>query len=167
MPVAVPSPGPPTGVTAGMMLRPQDVGSGYTAETASGGDWTFEFNAAVLGCRRGARPDAVAERNRTLRKGRPQAETFVNQETSRYADDEAAQYLNEIRSRAQSCAPVTVAAQGFAGDESLLVVFDHGGGNLAKIVLVRVGDVLTEIYSKPGRSDAASRELGRKAAARL
>lgn len=150
-----------------MMLRPQDVGSGYTAEAASGGDWTFEFNAAVLGCRRGTRPDALAERNRTLRKGKPQAENFVNQETSRYSGDEAAEYLSELKSRAASCAPVTVAAQGFAGDESLLVVFDHGGGSLAKIVLVRVGDVLTEIYAKPVRSDAASRELGRKAAARL
>jgi hypothetical protein len=150
-----------------MMLRPQDVGSGYTAEAASGGDWTFEFNAAVLGCRRGTRPDALAERNRTLRKGRPQAENFVNQETSRYSGDEAADYLNEIKGRVAGCAQATVAAQGFAGDESLLVVFDHGGGNLAKIVLVRVGDVLTEIYAKPVRSDAASRELGRKAAARL
>jgi hypothetical protein len=34
-------------------------------------------------------------------------------------------------------------------------------------VLVREGDVLTELYSKPVRSDSAGRELGRKAAARF
>jgi hypothetical protein len=32
---------------------------------------------------------------------------------------------------------------------------------------VRKGDVLTEIFSKPTRSDSANRELGRKAAARF
>jgi hypothetical protein len=173
---SVPSPPPsvtPSGITAAMMLQPQDVGSGYTAAAGSEGDWTFEFNASVLGCPRGTRPDAVSERGRTLRKGKPQDENFVLQHTARYAAGSAAQYLDEIRDRVASCSPyrdaqsVRIAAEGFAGDESLLVIFKHEGGSVARNVLVRKGDVLTQIYTKPTRSDSASRELGRKAAARL
>jgi hypothetical protein len=117
-------------------------------------------------------PDPVAERERKLRKGQPQADTFVNQHTGRYAAGEAAEYLNDIRERVSSCSPddgraVRIAAEGFAGDEALLVDFDYGGGYRSKTVLVREGDVLTEIFSKPTRSDSANRELGRKAAARF
>lgn len=163
---------PVTGITSAMMLRPQDVGSGYTVVPTSGGDWTFEFNASALSCPRGSKPNTVAERERTLRKGEPQDENFVIQHTGRYVAGKAAQYLDDIRERVTSCSPregqsVRIAAQGFAGDESVLVVFDHGGGFLAKILLVRKGDVLTEIYTKPTRSDAANRELGRKAASRF
>jgi hypothetical protein len=155
-----------------MLLRPQDVGSGYTATAAGEGDWTFEFNAAVLDCPRGTRPEPVAERGRALHKGQPQDDTFVVQHLGRYPAGQAARYLDRIRERVSACSPdnersVRVAAEGFAGDEALLVVFDHGGGSLAKLVLVREGDLLTEIYSKPERSDSASRELGRKAAARF
>jgi hypothetical protein len=155
-----------------MMLRPQDAGSGYTVVSAAGGDWTFEFNTSALDCPRGSKPDAITERERTLRKGEPQDENLVIQHTGRYAAGEAARYLDGIRERVSSCSPsqgqsVRIAAQGFAGDESVLVVFDHGGGFLAKILVVRKGDVLTEVYTKPARSDAANRELGRKAAALL
>jgi hypothetical protein len=156
-----------------MMLRPQDVGTGYAVVAVpKAGDWTFEFNAAALDCPRGSVPDPVAERERKLRKGQPQDENFVNQHTGRYAAGAAARYLDGIRDRVSACSPpegrsVRIAAQGFAGDEALLVVFDHGGGFLAKIVLVRKGDVLTEIWSKPSRTDSASRDLGRKAAARF
>ena len=163
---------PVTGVTSAMMLRPQDAGSGYRVVAASEGDWIFEFNAAVLDCPRGTRPEPAAERERALRKGEPQDENFVLQHTGRYAPGRAAQYLDGIRERVSSCSPgegrsVRIAAEGFAGDESVLVVFDHGGGFLAKNVLVRKGDVLTEVYTKPARSDAANRELGRRAAARF
>lgn len=163
---------PVTGITSAMMLRPQDVGSGYTVVTPSDGDWTFEFSASVLGCPRGSRPDPVAERERALRKGAPQDEDFVLQHTGRYARGEAARYLDDVRERVSSCPPdgqrsVRVAADGFAGDEAVLVVFDLGDGFLARTVLVRKGDVLTEIFGKPARSDSASRALGRKAAARF
>lgn len=67
-----PSAPPAGGVTSAMMLRPQDVGSGYTVVSAAGGDWTFEFNASALDCPRGSKPDAITERERTLRKGEPQ-----------------------------------------------------------------------------------------------
>jgi hypothetical protein len=162
----------PTGVSSAMMLRPQDVGSGYVVKPGAGGDWTFEFGALALGCRQVATPGPVAELGRTLRKGQPQDENFVLQRTRRYGPNGAEVYLMLVRKQVSSCSPdagrsVRIAAQGFAGDESVLVVFDHGGGQLAKHVLVRKGDVLTEIFSKPGRSDSASLELGRKAAARI
>jgi hypothetical protein len=167
-----PSPPPVTDITAAMMLRPQDVGSGYTANTAENGDWTFEFNASVLDCPRGTRPEPVDEHWRALRKGRPQDENLVAQHLARYSAGAAARYLDRIRERVSACSPsdersVRIAAEGFAGDDAVLVVFDHGGGSLAKIVLVREGDLLTEIYSKPVRSDSACRELGRNAAARF
>jgi len=164
-----------TDLTSAMMLQPRDVGSGYTV---SGGDftfefdWTFEFGLSALGCPRSARPARVTERERELRKGQPQDETFVLQHTLLSTEAKATKYLADVRTRVSACErasgqSVRIAAQGFAGDDSVLVVFDHGGGNIAKTVLVRKGGVLTEIFSKPGRSDSASRELGRKAAARL
>ncbi|RSM63970.1 hypothetical protein DMB66_21815 [Actinoplanes sp. ATCC 53533] len=164
-----------TDLTSAMMLQPRDVGSGYTV---SGGDftfdfdWTFEFGLSALGCSRSARPARVAERERELRKGQPQDETFVLQHTLLSTEAKVTKYLADVRTRVSACEPasgqsVRIAAQGFAGDDSVLVVFDHGAGNIAKTVLVRKGGVLTEIFSKPGRSDSASRELGRKAVARL
>jgi hypothetical protein len=161
-----------TGITSAMMLRPSDVGAGY-AEVATGdGDWTFEFNASVFNCPSGFDPDPVAERQRDFRKGQPQDENTVIQHTGRYPSGQAARYLDGIRQRVSSCTPtgsqsVSIAAEGFAGDEAVLVVFDHGGGALSKNVLVRKGDVLTEIWSKQTRSDSANRELGRNAAARF
>jgi hypothetical protein len=161
-----------TGITPAMMLRPQDAGSGYVVASGTDGDWSFEFNASVFGCPRGSKPSPESDRSRALRKGQPQDETYVLQHTGRYSPGEAAGYLDQIRSRVSSCdagagRSVRIAAQGFAGDQSLLVVFDHGGGFLTRTILVREGDVLTEIFTKPTRGDQASRELGRKAAARL
>jgi len=163
---------PVTAITPAMMLRPQDVGSGYRVVANTDGDWTFEFSAAALGCPRGVTPEPVAERERTLRKGQPQDDTFVIQHTGRYAAGAAARYLDEIRERVSSCSPagersVRVAAEGFAGDEAVLVVFDLEGGYVSKTLLVREGDVLTEIFTKPTRSDSATRELGRRAADRF
>jgi hypothetical protein len=161
-----------TGITPAMMLRPQDAGSGYAVASGTDGDWSFEFNASVFGCPRGAKPSPESERSRALRKGKPQDETYVLQHTGRYQPGDAAGYLDEIRSRVSSCdagagRSVRIAAQGFAGDESLLVVFDHGGGFRTRTILVREGDILTEIFTKPTRGDQASRDLGRKAAARF
>ncbi|GAA3352020.1 hypothetical protein GCM10020358_84420 [Amorphoplanes nipponensis] len=131
------------------------MGSGYTVAPGSGGDWTFEFNASALGCPRGGKPDPVSERERTLRKGEPQDEDFVLQHTGRYAAGKAARYLDGVRERVSSCSPregqsVRIAAQDFAGEESVLVVFDHGGGSLARILLVRKG----------GRADRGVHQAG-------
>lgn len=164
-----------TDVTSAMMLQPRDVGSGYTVsgdDFTFEFDWTLEFGLSALDCPRSVRLARVAERQRELRKGQPQAENFVLQHTLLSTEAQATKYLVAVRKRVSACEPasgrsVRIVDQGFAGDDSILVVFDHGGGNIAKTVLVREGGVLTEIFSKPGRSDSASRELGRKAAARF
>ncbi|MBM2614372.1 hypothetical protein JIG36_02220 [Actinoplanes sp. LDG1-06] len=161
---------PPTDVTAEMMLQPSDVGSGYAVENGElDGDWTFEFNAGALGCPSLPKPEAVAGMDRILRKG---PEQFVLQQTTLFTRGGAGTYLDGVRDRVGSCTPpagqsVRIVSRDFAGAESLLIVFDHGGGSRAKIVLVRTGDLLTEIFSKPDPSESVSRSLGSKAAARL
>lgn len=163
----------PAGVSSAMMLRPQDVGSGYVVKPGAGGDWTFESSVPALGCGGFGTAGPAAELGRTLRKGKPQDENFVLQRTRRYDVPLGAdKYMAMVRKQVVSCSPdggrsVRIAASGFAGDFSVLVVVDHGGGQLAKHVIVRKGGVVTEIFSKPGRSDSASIELGRKAAARI
>ena len=154
--------------------KPRDVGFGYVASstTIGEGDWIFEAGATNLGCPQGWKPSPESERARALRKGKPQDDTFVLQHTGRYPPGAAADYLDEIRSRVAACRPrpgtsVRIAAQGFAGQQSLLVVFDYGEGSVSKHIFVREGDVLTEIFAKPARSDQASRQLGRRAAARF
>ena len=122
----------------------------------------------MAGCPSGTKPSPVAERYRAFRNG---PENLVVQHTGRYTGDKAATYLDAIRERLDDCKPmnggaVRVAASGFAGDQSLLVVFNIGGAE-ARSLLVREGDVLTEVFAKPVRGDAALKELGSRAAARL
>ncbi|MEV6598380.1 hypothetical protein AB0M36_16095 [Actinoplanes sp. NPDC051346] len=59
-----------------------------------------------------------------------------------------------------------MTAEGFAGDDALLVEIDFGD-SVSKTVLVRKGDVGTEVYRKPVACDSAIRALGVKAASRL
>ncbi|MBL7259647.1 hypothetical protein [Paractinoplanes lichenicola] len=161
---------PSSDITRAMMLQPADVGPGYLPADGTGdGDWSFEFNAAALGCPAGSRPEAIDGRERALRKGR---EVYVLQETTRFTEGGASAYLGGVRERVSNCkAPagqsVRIASQHFAGDESLLVVFHYGDDYLTQIVLVRKGDVLTEIFSKPNPDESVSRSLGQKAAARF
>ncbi|GAB2605435.1 hypothetical protein Aab01nite_00060 [Paractinoplanes abujensis] len=161
---------PAADLTPAMMLQPADVGPGYLPADGSGdGDWGFEFNAAALGCPAGSKPDAIAGRERALRKG---PDVYVLQETTRFTDGGAGAYLDGVRERVSNCETpagqsVRIAGRNFAGDESLLVVFRYGDDFVTQIVLVREGEVLTEIFSEPNPDESVSRSLGRKAAARL
>ncbi|MFI5496933.1 hypothetical protein [Actinoplanes sp. NPDC051859] len=162
---------PITKITPAMMLQPEDVGTGYTMGTEAGGDWTYEFGASNLQCPRTEWRKPIEERGRSFH-GDPAKGASVLQQTRLHEKGAAARYLASVRSKVAACSPpggqtVHIAAEGFAGDESLLVVFTQYGGYVAKNILVRKGDVLTEIGSKPSRSDKASLALAAKAAARF
>ncbi|WP_143162959.1 hypothetical protein [Couchioplanes caeruleus] len=169
------SPPPITEITSAMMLQPQDVGSGFTVLPPSDyhGDWIFEAGANSQGCSvDGFRPKMVSQRWRSLRNDDEQDSMYVEQRTVLYLKGHAAKYLQDIRRRIPDCpqdrsSPMEITAEGFAGDDALMVASDNGDGSISKRVLVRKGDVLTDIWRKKAPSDSAMRELARKAAARL
>lgn len=170
-----PSSAEPTAIVDALFLQPGDVGTGYRVVTGGlgSGDWTFEFSTSALGCPQPASiPPPIVRRDRSLNRGTPQAEDTLAQYVARYRPGDAARYLDQVRARVSACQPgsgqsIKIGAQRFAGQDSLLIQVDFGGGSTATLVLVRQGDLLTEFFAKPERSSAASQDLGRKAARRL
>jgi hypothetical protein len=158
-----------------MFLQPEDLGPGYAAvgNYHGSGDWTFEFDSSVLGCPPSQDfPTPIAIRERALSRGPMEADDFITQYVASHRPGEATRYLDEIRARTAACRPrnagsIAVAAQRFAGEDSLLIEIDFGGGVTTKLVLVRQGDLLTEFFGRPERGRAESEALGRTAAARL
>jgi hypothetical protein len=61
---------------------------------------------------------------------------------------------------------VDLAAERFAGDDALLVDFDIEGVS-SRYVVVRRGEMVALIWTKGSLLDADTKDLGRKAAARL
>lgn len=165
-----------TTITDALFLQPGDVGPGYRQVFGGqgSGDWTFEFSTSVLRCQPPAStgPQPITRRDQTLSRGTPQAEDSLTQYVARYRPGDAARYLDQIRTRVSACEPgsgksIKVGAQRFAGQDALLIEVNYGAGFTTKHVLVRQGDLLTEVFTKPEPSSAAAQELGRKAALRL
>jgi hypothetical protein len=171
------SPSPATAMTIGnaLFLQPSDVGPGYRVVSGqeASGDWIFEFSASALGCQAsGLAQSPNTTRVRTLSRGTPQAEDALTQYVARYRSGDAAQYLDRVRAQVNACTPATgqsikIGAQHFAGQDALLIEVNYGDGVTTKHVVIRQGDLLTEFFTKPERSSAAAKELGRKAAHRL
>jgi hypothetical protein len=165
----------PTALVNELFLQPSDVGSGYQVVSPDGGsgDWTFEFSAAAIRCQKSASyPNQLVRRDWLLTRGAPTDDDGVSQYVTRYRSGDAARYFTLVRSVVAGCNPgagksMTIVAQRFAGQDALLVEVNYGEGNTAKHILVRQGDLVTQIYAKQDRSRAASQDLGKKAAARL
>jgi hypothetical protein len=112
----------------------------------------------------------VAMRTRTFDYGDTR---FVYQMAYRYQAGQAQQEFAWYAGKVAACASLdvggpttlTVLAESFAGSASMLVQ-EKRGGDRYLFVLVRVGDLLTEISATPA-DDAYSRQLGQKAAPRL
>jgi hypothetical protein len=167
----------PEGMAIGdpLFLQPEDVGRGYrTVEyTENPGDWTFESSSAALGCPP-SQPHLppLTRLDRLMIEGASDAGDGVRQYIAVYRPGDAAHYLDQIRSRVRACRPgagrsIRIGAQRFAGADALLIEVNGGGGNIARHVLVRRGDVAAEFLITPTRSRAATLELGRTAARRL
>ncbi|GGQ71189.1 hypothetical protein [Couchioplanes azureus] len=118
-----------------------------------------------------ALPEQLSDRSRAFQSGDPRDETLPLQRSYLYVDGEAAKYLQDVRKRVAACSPkdrsISITAEGFAGDDALLIVTKSAECAVGKRVMLRKGDVLTEIYRGSAPSDSAMRELARKAAARF
>jgi hypothetical protein len=161
---------PTTTITQSMFLQPADVGTGYRAdfgETGSG-DWVLGFSLAMLNCR-DATANYVTRRDGALIRS---ADDHIAQYVARYRAGDAARYFDTVRTAVAACKPasgrsIKIVAEGFAGQESLMIDVDYGEGSLARHVIVRQGDVVTSFAVWPNPSRSASQGLARKAAARL
>lgn len=174
-PAATATAPPATGpITDQQFLQPGDVGEGYRVATSGGsGDWTVESSASLLDCPPGdGAPVPVDKQQRGLVRGSPEAGDTVLQYVARYRSGEAARYLDQLAARVGACRPaqgrsISIARHGFAGDQALLVAAYFGGGSATTHVVVRQGDLLTEVVVKVGRSRGVLQRLGRIAAERL
>jgi hypothetical protein len=164
-----------TTITDATFLQPSDVGSGYSVGDSSdgSGDWTVEFSLSVLRCGGGqaALGPSDARRDRLLVRGNPGEEVGVSQYVDRLGNGDAARYVNQIRTMVNTCeAPdgqsIRVVADDVAGQDSLVIAVDYGGGSTATHVLVRQGDLVTQLAMQE-RTQAQVVELARKAAQRL
>jgi hypothetical protein len=172
---ATSTPADPIALVNELFLQPSDVGSGYRVVSSEGGsgDWTFEFSAAAIRCQKSVSyPNQQARRDWLLIRGAPTDDDGVTQYVARYRPGDAARYFNLVRSVVAGCSPaagmsMTIVAQRFAGQDALLVEVNYGAGNTARHILVRQGDLVTQIYAKKDRSQAESQNLGKKAATRL
>jgi len=111
-------------------------------------------------------------RARSLGRGTRPAEDHVVQYIFPYRPGDADRSLADVRARVAACRPgnggsITIGAERFAGQDSLLLVVHFGDGSTLTLVHVRQGDLVTELWAKPERSVAEYQELGRTAALRL
>ncbi|MFI5496924.1 hypothetical protein [Actinoplanes sp. NPDC051859] len=169
---------PPTAVTPAMMLQPEDVGPDYSAKSTKylSGDWMFEFDASIgLDCRP-SKPtgDEISYREAIISNGDGQESVSVFQRTDLFpADGSAERRLSSIRQRTETCKPgggagIRIKSEGFAGDEALLVITTFKSGGTGRHVLVRKGDVVTEIAAERSEwSDEEIRVLAAKASDRI
>jgi hypothetical protein len=161
---------PTTTITQTMFLQPEDVGTGYRAsfEETGSGDWVLGFSLAMLNCRDDT-TGYVTRRDGALRRS---ADDHIAQYVARYQAGDGARYFDTVRTTVAACKPasgksIKIVAEGFAGQESLMIDVDYGEGNLGRHVIVRQGDVVTTFAVWPNPSRSASQQLARKAAARL
>jgi hypothetical protein len=168
-----------TSVPAGAMLRPQDVGQGsWTVEDNpdAEGDWHFEF---VLGYCPAYRPGPArpSHVDRRLRDFTSQGgATGMTQEVKLYRSDDARDAFTWYRDGATACADhrsvfggtqmtVTIVAENFVGDRSMLVLTRsaHGTGMYGFVVH---GRLLTQ-FTVAADTEQAGRQLARKAYDRM
>ncbi|MGI5212721.1 hypothetical protein [Plantactinospora sp. CA-290183] len=152
---------PDPAIPAAAMLQVSDLPSGFRIiEPEFEGDGSLGFFSTVCGNDWTSGGPDTAERKRFFA-----AEgTGIDQRVNRYPRTVAQRYMSALRADVQGCrdAELTIADQGFAGQESMLVLSGDNGW-----ILVRQGDLLTEITVDNGSDTAEARRLGARAAQRL
>ncbi|MET7427025.1 hypothetical protein [Dactylosporangium sp. NPDC005555] len=162
----------PASVTAARFLQPSDLGSGWASTRVDNGDgdWIIEATFSAVQCAGNGWASGLTDNRQTrdLRKGSDSYRQWVGL----FPRNTAAAYLDGIRAHVRDCDParldtkVDLAAERFAGDDALLVDFNIEGLS-SRYLIVRHGEMVALIWTKGPLPDAAAKDLGRKAAARL
>lgn len=156
-------------VAAGAMLQDADLPARFKLRGSDiGGDWSFAFSSSSCQDGRLYQLKKLASRGQAFDGD---VDESLLQRTERYASADAARYLDLVRARVESCPSspwkLTVVDQGFAGQESLLIQVDYGGGATALHIFVRQGDLVTEFWQKRLTDRTEARRLADRAARRL
>ncbi|WP_117214683.1 hypothetical protein [Allorhizocola rhizosphaerae] len=154
------------------MLRPEDLGSGYTGKDSTGqGDWRMEYFTSICPTYRpdhyrGPAPARSGRREYSFRGpkdviqsvglGNVESNTWEMNHTRRWVADCASFSTNDMRYT------IRIIASGFAGDDSLLVKV-----NQWHYVYLRKGEWLTQIAFRDPQTVTEMKEIAVKAAARL
>ncbi|GIG88963.1 hypothetical protein [Plantactinospora endophytica] len=149
-------------VPADAMLRASDLAPGYRVDDPEHeGDWLLGFFAGLCDGWDSGGLSPVAYRERYFVHGRD----GVQQRVERYTRTLASDYLPTLRANLRNCPEigVDVVDEGFAGDESLLAVTDDRHG----WIVVRRGDLVTQIAIDTPGDRAGARRLAERAALRL
>jgi hypothetical protein len=170
-PTGTASQGPPS-VTSARFLQPADLGSGWTSTRIDNGDgdWIIEAAFSYARCVKEGWASGLTD-NRQTRQLQNGSDAYT-QWVGLFPRNKAAAYLDAIRTQVRDCDPtrpdikVDLAAERFAGDDALLVDFNIEGVS-SRYVVVRRGEMVALIWTKGPLPDAAAKDLGRKAAARL
>jgi hypothetical protein len=174
---ATPTPSPsevePTDIPAAALLQSSDVPITYHyAGEFILGDAGFIASAAY--CQPEPLPNSLVPATPTAVGGAyyaaeastPEEPRFLAEVVGRYMTADAASYMDKIRAAVDYCgAAWIVAAESFAGEESLVVEYANGP-SVTSFIFVRTGNLIAEIWQHPADS-AQAIQIGRNAADRL
>ncbi len=161
---------PATAVPAAALLQPPDLPAGFRRDGADlGGDWSLE--AVTIFCEKpgpAITPGEVARRGAVFRSGT----TSVVQRVTRHAPGNAAAAMDRARDLVTGCVParagdsLSIVATDLAGDESLLAGARIEGYR-SRWLLVRRGDLVSQVALPDDVTTDEAREYARRVAARL
>lgn len=172
-------PAAPTAIPSAAMLRPADVGSGYSASDAQEGDDHGSIAMMMSYCGQGdyttADDHRVANRKRNVSRD---DDRYVLEQVSRYAPTWAARHIDDLREVLPSCttvdimgdpnrrATLTVVGTDFAGDGAVLIR-ENLNGAVQYHAVVRQGDVEARLRIHTGATESQARAIVVAAAGRL
>ncbi|WP_422772842.1 hypothetical protein ACN28C_07600 [Plantactinospora sp. WMMC1484] len=148
-------------VPGAVMLQVSDLPPGYRVYVPEfEGDWQLNF-FSFLCDDWSANGPALAYRERYFRS----APLGMQQRTERHGQTAASEYISRLRASVRGCpeAGLEIADEDFAGDDSMFVVLDDAHG----WIIVRRGDLVTEIAVDVTSDGAQVRRLAGRAATRL
>jgi hypothetical protein len=159
------------------LLRPADVGTGYTGEPYEGDDHgAIGMMLAYCGQSSGAAPEHRLLTDKwSINRGEG---VYVFEDVSRYKPGWAAQHMRDLRAAAPRCPTIdvggnpdnretfTVVAVDFAGTGSILIRV-VGKDETEYLAVVQQGDVEARLRIHNGSTQAQARAIAVKAAERL
>jgi hypothetical protein len=168
-----------TTIPAAALLRPQDIGTGYTSSDAQEGDDHGAIGMLMSYCGQTGYSDApehrVLNRKRSLQQS---DQRYLLEEVSRYEAAWAQQHLRDLRAVLPTCrtvdimanpndqATLTVVDTDFAGDGAVLVK-EVRGTQTQYHAVIRQGDYEARLRIHTGATESTARAIAVKAAQRL
>ncbi|MBE1485987.1 hypothetical protein [Plantactinospora soyae] len=161
----------PTGdaIPLAAMLQVSDLPSGYRpypyeSDEGGNGHWHVQFLSMICGnkWKSGGGVERVGDRERHFRNAGNEG---IQQQVSRYPQTSSTRYIPRLRTDLEGCRDFEVAIgdQGFAGDESMVVIRPDNSG----WIIVRKGDLVAEIGVRDVSKPAEVRRLADAAVDRL